>query len=39
MENVQRADELMRHAEMLLGNHWANMRHDDRILAEDRMIR
>ena len=35
------ADELMKHAEILLGNHHhqAIMRYDDRILAEDRMIK
>ena len=38
MEDMQDADELMRHAEMLLDNHRAIMRHDERIFSENRMI-
>jgi len=39
MELVKHADELMQYAEILLGDHQAIMRHDDRILAEDRMLK
>ncbi|KAI0278597.1 hypothetical protein BGY98DRAFT_972907 [Russula aff. rugulosa BPL654] len=38
MTLVERADELMQYAEILLRDHQAIMRHDDRILAEDRML-
>jgi hypothetical protein len=39
MELVEHADELMQYAEVLLGDHQAIMRHDDRTLAEDRMVK
>jgi hypothetical protein len=39
MKLVERADELMQYAEILLRDHQAIMRHDDRILAEDRMLK
>lgn len=37
MNMVERADELMQYVEILLQDHQAIMRHDDRILVEDRM--
>ena len=36
---VQQADEIMRYAEILLGEHRTIIRHDHRSLAEDRMLR
>jgi hypothetical protein len=39
MRLVEHADELMQYAEILLRDHRAIMRHDDRILAEDRMLK
>jgi hypothetical protein len=39
MSLVGHADELMEYAEILLRDHQAIMRHDDRILAEDRMLK
>ena len=36
---VQQADEIMRYAEILLGEHQTIIRHDHRTLAEDRMLR
>jgi hypothetical protein len=39
MNLVERADELMLYAEVLLRDHQAIMRHDHRILAEDRMLK
>ena len=36
---VEHADELMQYAEILLRDHQAIMRHEDRILAEDRIVK
>ena len=37
--SLDAADKLMRYAEILLGDHKATMRHEDRILVEDRMLK
>jgi len=39
MKLVEHADQLMQYAEVLLREHQAIMRHDDRTLAEDRMVK
>jgi hypothetical protein len=39
MKLVKHADELIQYAEILLSDHQSVMRNDDRILAEDRMLR
>jgi hypothetical protein len=39
MKLVEHADELMQHAEILLMENQTIMRYDDRVLAEDRMLK